>query len=242
MTTSDALATTPKEPTRFRLPDIPEKRPDDMTTSKHLAQNGNMYHLLQHLGAAGTIIVSGDRYICHEPGSEIRYPDLLVAFDAVPALYELNNGYIVSEQGKPPDLVLEFASRRTGAVDTGVKRGYYEALGIPEYWRFDETGEFHGARLSGDLLVDGEYVAAEIEALPDGSLQGYSGALDLYLRWVDGELAFYDPATGEPIATLASERARADMERDGRLQERQARQAAEARVRELEERLRRHGA
>jgi hypothetical protein len=51
--------------------------------------------------------------------------------------------------------------------------------------------------------------------------------LDLNLCWVGGELMFYDPATGRPIATLADERARAD--------------AAEARVRELEEQLRRQG-
>ena len=102
----------------------------------------------------------------------------------------------------------------------------------------------------------------EIEELSDNSLQGYSAVLNLNLRWADGELAFYDPATGEPIATLETERrarfaaeahaetervradtqqTRADVERDGRLQERQAREAAEARVRELEERLRSRG-
>ena len=28
---------------------------------------------------------------------------------------------------------------------------------MAEYWRFDETGEFHGARLGGDILVEGRY-------------------------------------------------------------------------------------
>ena len=45
-----------------------------------------------------------------------------------------------------------------------------------------------------------------------------------------GELRFYDPATGRPIATLADERARANGERGERA-------VAEARVRELEEQL-----
>ena len=71
-------------------------------------------------------------------------------------------------------------------------------------------------------------VAIDVEELPDGSLQGYSEALDLHLRWERGELCFYDPGTGRPIATLADER--------------EARAAAEARVRELEEQLRRQGA
>lgn len=224
MTTPDTLATEQKSAHRFRLPDIPEKHPDDMTTSKHLAQNGNMYNLLQHLGKQETTIVSGDRYMCQTPGSAMRYPDLLVAFNADPILYELHNGYIISEQGKPPDFVLEIASRRTGAVDTGVKREYYESLGISEYWRFDETGEYHGDRLAGDILSDGRFRPAAIEALTGDALRGYSAALGLYLYWEAGQLALYDPATGAPIASMETERARADR--------------AEARVRQLEALLR----
>ncbi len=232
MTTSNTLASKTKFPPRFRLPDIPEKHPDDMTSFSHLAANGNAHHLAVHLGNRESTIVSGERYICREPGAAMRYPDLLVAFGTDPAAYDASNGYIISEQGKAPDFALEIASRRTGSVDTGEKRSCYEDLGIGEYWRFDETGEHHGARLGGDLLVDGRYEPVEIEELPGGVLQGYSPALDLYLRWVAGILAFYDPVTGEPIASLESERARADSEREGRFQ-------AEARNRELEAELRR---
>ena len=115
-----------------------------------------------------------------------------------------------------------------------------------------KRGSITGRRLAGARLVDGEYVAIEIEELPDGSLQGYSAALDLNLRWERGDLAFYDPATGR-IATLEDERARADAaeaernaERETRAAaeaernaERETRAAAEARVRELEELLHR---
>ena len=231
MSTSDTLTKAQKSTLRFRLPDIPEKHPDDMTTLKHLAQNGNMHNLLQHLGKQETTIVSGDRYMCQAPGSALRYPDLLVAFNADPILYELHNGYIISEQGKPPDFVLEIASRRTGAVDTGVKRDYYESLGIAEYWRFDETGEHHGTRLAGDILADGRFRPTAIEALAGDALRGYSAALGLHLHWEAGQLALYDPATGAPIASLGTERARAD-----RAEDRADR--AEARVRQLEALLR----
>ena len=47
--------------------------------------------------------------------------------------------------------------RRTGRRDAVQKRSRYAALGIPEYWRFDETGEFHGTMLAGDRLMDGRY-------------------------------------------------------------------------------------
>ncbi len=229
MSTPDTFAKTAKAPGRFRLPDIPEKHPDDMTSSKQLAETGNMSRLKVHLGHPEATIVSGERYLCAEPGAAMRYPDLLVARDADPEIYEADNGYVALHQGKPPDLVLEIASSHTGHVDTGVKVNFYAGIGVREYWRFDQTptGQWHGARLAGNILVEGQYEPIEIEELPDGSLQGYSPGLNLYLRWVAGILVFYDPATVQPIASLESEQARAEMER-------QAREAAEARIRELE--------
>ena len=50
---------------------------------------------------------------------------------------------------------MEIAAHNTDQEDVGEKRTGYESLGIPEYWRFDETGEFHGTRLAGDRLVEG---------------------------------------------------------------------------------------
>ena len=219
---------TPPVPGRFRLPDIPQRDPDEVTQQKQLTITGHAHHILQHLGNFDTTLVTADRWIIVEPGTfrELaRYPDLLVAFDVDPELYEASNGYIISEQGKPPDFVLEVASASTGDTDTGAKREDYARMGIPEYWRFDETGEHHGARLAGDRLVNGRYEPMPIDRLPDGVLQGYSPALNLLLRWERGQLAWYDPATEEHIATFDTERARAD--------------AAEARVRELEDELRR---
>ena len=169
---------------------------------------------------------------------------MLIAFDADPVAYRRSNAYVISEQGKPPDFVLEIASSKTAEVDTGDKRREYAGLGIPEYWRFDETGEFHGTRLAGDRLVSGAYRPIAIEQLPDGVLQGYSLALNLHLRWESGQLRWHDPATGRHIATFENERdarVRAEddarAERDGRLLEREARLRAEARARELEARL-----
>ena len=257
MTTANVNTThvkAPAEPGGFRLPDPPEKHPDDMTSFKHLASNGNAYLLANHLGNPATTLVTGERYVVVLPTRNMagsHYPDLLVAFDVDPALYEASNGYIIDEQGKPPDFVLEVASRHTGNADVGEKREAYEGLGILEYWRFDETGQYHGARLAGDRLVDGRYEAIDIEELADGALQGHSAVLNLYLRWEAGTLVLHDPATGRRIATLEDERAervraevRADresaarmLEQEARMQEQAAREQAEARVRELEAQL-----
>ena len=67
-----------------------------------------------------------------------------------PAAYHRSNGYIISEQGKPPDFVLEIASPSTGQIDVTDKRDDYADARIREYWRFDETGRYHGRRLAGD--------------------------------------------------------------------------------------------
>ena len=218
------------------LPDPPEGEPEDMTSFDHLALSGSVHHLVQHLGNPGTTIVAGERYLTREPGvpaSERVVPDLLIALEADPELYRENNGYIISEQGKPPDFVLEIASRSTGQHDVADKRPAYAGLEIPEYWRFDETGEFHGTRLAGDRLAGGGYEPVPIETVEEEVLQGYSSVLNLLIRWDQGQLGWHDPDTGQHIATFAQERDRADTEREARM-------AAEARVRELEAELERH--
>ena len=215
-------ATTAKSepPGRFRLPDPPEREPDeDMTSFKHLAKAGNAYLLAEHLGNPETTLIEADRWIVpdqHFNKARAKRPDMLVAFGVDPAIYEANNGYVVSEQGKGPDFVLEVASESTGDADLKEKRDFYEFVGVVEYWRFDETGEFHGARLAGERLgEDGRYHPIGMEVDTGDEVRGYSAALGLSLRWERGRLGWHDPATGEHIATFDTERDRADSERRG---------------------------
>ena len=273
MTTFNSAAKASPARGRFRFPDPPEHRPEDrldkMTNFNKMSYTGNAHYLAGHLGHPETTLVAGEHYLSPEFTRDmtgVRYPDLLVAFGVDPAAYRDSNAYVIAEQGKAPDFVLEIASAGTWRQDAGPKRDDYAAIGVGEYWRFGETGRY-GGRLHGERLVNGEYVAIDIEELPDGSLQGYSPALNLYLRWQEGELVFHDPATGRRIATLADERARADseqaartvaeaelsLEREARATEQAradaalaAREAAEAalaaeraQVRQLEEQLRR---
>ena len=239
MTTKQPDKTKEERRQRFVLPDPPKRT--DMMSFRHLTINGNAHYLALHLGNAETTIITGEMYLTRDPDTPARErvaPDLLVAFNADPAELYASNGYIISEQGKPPDLVMEIASRDTGRNDIGEKREWYAALGIPEYWRFDETGAYHRARLGGDRLVEGEYQPIPIETLEDGALQGYSPTLNLYLRWEAGELRWYDPATGEHIATFESERIGREAEQLARLAlEAQLEEERRAR-RELEEQLR----
>ena len=79
--------------------------------------------------------MAGERYITRAPGAPATgrmAPDLLVAMGADPEACRESNGYVTREQGKPPDFVLETASKSTGRQDVEVKRTRYAGLGIPE--------------------------------------------------------------------------------------------------------------
>ena len=152
----------------------PRRESDEMAANfHHLTINGGAFHLAKHFGRPATIVFGGDRYLVLFPPSdmtEIRYPDMLIAFDADLEAYHRSNGYIISEPSKPPDFVLEIGSPFMGHVDTGAKRDDYAAFGIPEYWRFGETGRSYGACLAGDRLVAGVYRPVAIEELEEDIL------------------------------------------------------------------------
>ena len=236
MATINVQTTSPKSADTFQLPDTPRREPDEMTSFDSLHSLGNSHHIIRHLGNEDTTLVFTDKYISLDPFSGStdlrRNPDLAVALDADRDAFLRSNGYIISEQGKPPDFALEIASRSTARVDVGQKRVDYAVMGITEYWRFDETGEYYGARLAGERLVEGRYEPIPIQELSEGILEGYIAVLDLNIRWEDGRLGWYDPATGLHIPTFDGERARAN-NAEARAED------AEARVRELEEEIRR---
>ena len=225
----------------IRLPDRPD--PEDMNNYLYFHSHGNALHLAEHFGNQDTTIILSDGYIAEEPTSSrkgLLLPDLLIAFGVDPIACRRRNGYLISEQGKPPDFVLEIGSKKTGRRDRTVKRAGYAKLGIPEYWRFDPSGgEYHGAPLAGDRLVGDAYQPIPILEAGEGALQGYSPALDLYLRWDHAELYWYDPATDAPILTYHNQRDRAD-DAEARADNAEARaESAEARLRELEAELER---
>ena len=173
--TRKPVSLTPPSPGASGCPTSPQREPDEVSQFDHLFKTGRSHALAVHLGNPETTLVEADRWIIVEPGTfrELaRYPDLLVAFDVDPAAYEASNGYIISEQGKPPDFVLEVASASTADTDIGAKRDDYARMLIPEYWRFDKTGQYHGTRLAGERLVNGLYVPIDIEELSEDVLQG----------------------------------------------------------------------
>ena len=134
MTTPDTtFARTPQVRETFVFPDPPEDPDDKMTSFDQLTITGNAHYLAVHLGNRETTLVAGERYMALAPTRSlagVRYPDLLVAFGVKPEAYRRSNAYVISEQGKPPDFVLEVASESTGTIDAVAKRVDYAGLGI----------------------------------------------------------------------------------------------------------------
>lgn len=246
---------------KYALEDqFPERPPRyDMQNSLYRERPGHMTALARHFGSPDTILVLGDIPVRHtfQRGlgpQMLRYPDLIVAFGVYSAEVIARHGYAIDDQGKPPDFVLEIASLTTAENDYTYKRADYAAYGIPEYWRFDPTdGERYPSGLAGDRLVNGEYQPITIHGTKESGYWGHSDSLNLDVCWEDGQLRLWDPVARRYLRTHDDEAEGRISERQGRIAaeaqrdaERQARIAAEAdateaqaRVRQLEEELRR---
>ena len=208
-------------PAGARFPDYPPR--DDMMNTRHLHDYGNQPALRLYLGRPETTIVLGEVPIAWDipRGREgVRIPDLLVARN-VNAEQILNQmGYAIRQHGKAPDFVLEVASDTTSRRDETVKWHDYAAFGVTEYWLFDpDWGQRYEQGLIGWTLVNGGYEPIPIHEYAADMRYGYSDALGLYVCWEYGRLRWYDAETGY----LRSH----DEERNGRIEERRNRIAAE---------------
>ncbi len=221
------------------LPDPPQRT--DMEQHEHITRYDQT--LRPHYRHRSDVLISGDGFLCYDrqtPRTRWLVPDLVVAFGVTPEPIVHTNGYVISEVGKPPDFVLEVASRTTGRRDYTAKPDIYAAYEVGEYWRADPSGgKYHDAPMAGDRLVNGAYEPIPLVTEANGLIRGYSPVLDLELHWRDGWLRFWDPATQQYLLEPnQSHDALASTEAALR-HETAARQQAEARLRQLQDQIRR---
>ena len=130
-------------------------------------------------------------------------PDILVALGLG---QKFRRSYKVWEEGKPPDFVMEFSSKRTYRNDLGERMAHYARMKIPEYVLYDPDRRFLPSPLMGFRLVEGTYV--EIAPDADGGIRSEILGLNFYLT--DDGLAVYDPQAQRWLQTAvekAEERA-----------------------------------
>ena len=109
--------------------------------------------------------------------------------------------YKLWEEPKAPDFVLDVAAAAAdGDRDWRGKPGGYAAIGVPEYWRFDPTGQHFEPRLQGFRRQADGYVA--LPANREGSAIAIrSEALDLDLHFDGERLRLRDSQTGRFFPT-----------------------------------------
>lgn len=214
---------------------------DDMVDTIHMLQD-------YYTDRPG-VYVSGNLLLYYEEGNPRRHvsPDVLVSL-GIPR-EPRRDYYLVWKEGKAPDFVAEITSKTTRREDQKTKFVIYrDVLKVPEYVLFDPRGDYLKPALQGYRLVGGDYVAIEPVA---GRLP--SEILGLHLERDGDRLRLFDPATGEYLLTRLErqqsaerraevERQRAEAERqraDEQRQRAESAEAAERRIAEENERLRR---
>ena len=231
-------------------PDEFDELPDAMYQDPIIARiRSIMVGHVERLHPPETVFHSSNTSLYYNPENLNNrvLPDLYLAFDVDALSIRLRKLYLPWEVGKPPDFALEVGSVSTYRNDLGAKRDRYARIGILEYWRFDPTGgEYYGQPLAGERLEGETYQPIELTTEPDGVLKGYSPILQRSLCWRDGLLELYDAPTSYYHRDLTQAEAALEAEYIARQDaqtalnaERIARQDAEARIRALEEELRR---
>jgi len=141
--------------------------------------------------------------------------------------------------GRPPSAAFEFSVPDSLGMDRHQKRERYLAMGVPEYYVFDVEAREVPGLLEGWALEDGVYRPLAPVPSPRGGRRLASAVLGLELEPVTDPrcpegyaLRAFRPGAAEPLPTFE------EAERDAAAAERDA---AERRVAELEDRLRRFG-
>ena len=137
--------------------------------------------------------------------------------------------------------MLEVASASTRRDDERRKRAVYASLGVSEYFLYDPRAEYLTPPLQGFRLQDGDYrPMPAVTVLSNRGVAVASGVLGLELR--DEREArlvrLHDRATRENLPTYEEATGAGELADRAREDEAAARRFAEARVAELEARLR----
>jgi Uma2 family endonuclease len=163
------------------------------------------------------VYVTGNLLLYYERGNRRKHvaPDVFVVFGI--SKLPPRDYYLLWEEGKPPDVVIEITSKTTRREDQHKKRLIYrDLLKVAEYFQFDPTRDYLKPPLQGFRLVEGDYVRIDPIA---GRLP--SEKLGLHLELAATELRLFDPFAKRRLLTRkeraeqeTTARIRAEAERD----------------------------
>jgi Uma2 family endonuclease len=223
--------------------DLPSSDGMPMETHRHVLQLSLLMDVLLLAWADRTdVFVGGNMFVYFSPDQvrteDFRGPDLFVVQGVS---RRDRKSWVVWQEGKAPDVVVELLSESTALRDkTEKKQIYQDRLRVPEYFWYDP----YSAELAGFVLRDGVYepIAPDsMDRLPCRQLgltlvrwDGlYGGVEATWLRWAieDGTVL----PTGAELAARELQRAEAVARRAEEALRRA--EAAESRLAELEAQL-----
>ncbi len=155
--------------------------------------------LQRHFANDPKVYVSGDLLVFSKPGDRRWHlsPDVFVV-RGVRKDGERPN-YLIWEEGKAPEVVIEITSKSTKKNDLGKKfERYRDEWKVKEYFLFDAYEDYLDPSMQGFRLIDGRFVPIREK---DGRLP--SRVLGLDLERSGPELRFWNPETGRWILTDA---------------------------------------
>ena len=154
--------------------------------------------LREHFEQRDDVYVGANMFLYYEENNPraVVAPDVFVV---VGAPKRVRDSYLLWNEPKGPDFVLEITSRSTRREDQGRKKRVYASLGVGEYFLFDPTGDYLRPRLQGFVLRQGRYEPLPTARLPHGEPGLVSEAVGLHLRVRGEELRLYDPDKGRDL-------------------------------------------
>jgi Uma2 family endonuclease len=182
-------------------------RPMAETDHHRILMNDLIQTLEAYYADDPMVYVSGNLLLFYEPGNRRRHisPDVFVV-KGVAKNRRLN--YLVWEEGKGPDVVVELTSSSTRHEDQDRKfRRYRDVLRVKEYFLFDPFGDYLKPPLQGYRLRAGQYQAIR-------PIQGRmpSKVLELHLERRSSDLRLYDPTSQRWLPTPQERIAQAEDE------------------------------
>ena len=246
-------------------PPTEEQLPSDdgipMETQRHKLQMDFLVDPLSDWLSKENAFVGGNMFVYFSPQQvktyDYRGPDVFVVLD-VP--HRERKSWVVWEEGKAPDVVIELLSETTAKFDKQEKKTIYQdRLRVPEYFWFDP---FNPEDLAGFYLREGVYETIQADApgkLISRQLNlalvtwsgSFKGVETMWLRWatLEGELLPTEQEKAEQEhqraeqehQQAAQERQRAEQERQRAEQERQRAEQEHQRAERLAQRLRELG-
>jgi Uma2 family endonuclease len=230
------MATVPKQ-RETREIDYPTGDGKPMAeTELHLLLMFDIVQMLRdYLAGRPDVYVGGNLLLFYQKGNRRKHvaPDIFVSLGV--AKEPPRDNYLVWEERKGPDLVIEITSKSTKREDEKKKFLIYrDILKVTEYFRFDPTEDYLNPPLQGFRLALGDYVPIEPVA---GRL--HSEVLGLHLEREGTKLRLFDPATGEYLLTRLEAREAAERRAEAAVCRAADAEAEQRRLAEENERLRR---